>query len=254
MEQQYLVVSFHDLHPGSLACCIRFLDRLKEFGIPRVCLLAVPNWYEREPLTAHPDFCAWLREQPHDVSLHGWTHMAGHRTRRPIEWLVANRYTAGEGEFFKLPGAQAEQLIGRGMETFEQAGIAANGFIAPAWLMEESLLPVLEAKGFRYAVTLNKLYDIRRRRVIRAPVLCCPSRTRLRRALTRPVVAALSVRHRNEPILRMAVHPVDFRYPAIEAFIYRLIARLLEDRRPATYAQLTGPTPEVHIGIPFPKS
>jgi predicted deacetylase len=240
---RHLVVSFHDLHPGSMACCIRFLDRLKALGIPEACLLTVPNWYGSEPLGEHPEFCAWLRGQPHDISLHGWAHVAGHRRRKPIEWLIANRYTAGEGEFFKLPDAQAEELIVRGLEVFREAGISPNGFIAPAWLMEESLLPVLERTGFSYAVTLNRLFDISRRRELRAPVLCCTSRTPLRRALTRQVISALSAMHRNEPVLRVAVHPVDFQYPAIETFTYRLIARLLEDRRPITYAQLIEPAP-----------
>jgi predicted deacetylase len=235
---RHLVVSFHDLHPGSMACCIRFLNRLKSLGIQRASLLIVPNWYECELLGDHPEFCTWLRGQPHDISLHGWAHVAGHRAVRPIEWLVANRYTAGEGEFYRLPAAQAEELIRRGLEVFQEAGIRHGGFVAPAWLMEDSLLPVLERTGFGYAVTLNKLFDIRHRRVLRAPVLCTTSRTPLRRALTRPVVSALSAMHRNEPILRVAVHPVDFRFPAIEAFTYRLIARLLESRQPATYAQL----------------
>ncbi|MDF7800817.1 polysaccharide deacetylase family protein [Pontiellaceae bacterium B1224] len=233
-----LVVSFHDLHPGTMKCCIRFLQRLEIIGVPRASLLVVPNWYDKLSLTRHPECCAWLREQPHDISLHGWTHLAGHRAEKPIEWLMANKYTAGEGEFYKLPPHDAEMLILQGLEVFRRIGIEANGFIPPAWLMKEAHLPILGKVGLDYAVTLNKFFDVQRNKVLRAPVLCTTSRTPLRRALTRQVVSALAKKHANEPILRIAVHPVDFRYPEIEAFIYRLIAQCLETRESTTYDEL----------------
>lgn len=237
-NERKLVVSFHDLHPGSMACCRRFLDRLIALGVPRASLLVVPNWYGREPITDHPDFCAWLREQPHDISLHGWMHAAQHKTRGPMEWLVANHYTAGEGEFYRLPASEAKQLVEKGLELFHQAGLSSKGFIAPAWLMDNALLPMLGKVGFRYSVTLNRFFDISGKREFRVPVLCTTSRTPMRRTLTRPVVSLLAERNVKAPVIRIAVHPIDFQYPKTAVFIDRLIAESLETRQPMTYLDL----------------
>jgi hypothetical protein len=236
--QRKLVVSFHDLHPGSMECCIRFLQRLERVGVHQASLLAVPYWYGREPIVDHPAFCAWLRNVPHDISLHGWTHRAVHRHGKPLEWVMANHYTAGEGEFYRLPDCEAEYLVARGLEMFQSVGIRARGFIAPAWLMEQSFLPVLGRVGLEYAVTLSRIHEIQRGSSLRAPVLCTTSRTQLRRALTRPVVSMLAGMHAREPLLRIAVHPVDFRYPDIEELIFRLIVNALKTRTPTTYRDL----------------
>lgn len=238
MDARKLVVSFHDLHPGSMACCERFLGKLEALGAPRASLLVVPDWYGRAPLCNHPAFCGWLRALPHDIALHGWAHVATHRPQSPADWLVANLYTAGEGEFFRLPPSEAERLVARGLEMFRDCGLRAGGFVAPAWLMEESLVPVLTRCGLEYAVTLSRVLDLRSGRRLFAPVLCTTSRTPLRRALTRAVVARLAAKHADAPVLRIAVHPVDLRHPRIEAFICQLIARALETRTPATYSDL----------------
>ncbi|VGO11695.1 hypothetical protein PDESU_00241 [Pontiella desulfatans] len=233
-----LVVSFHDLHPGSMACCDRFLNRLAALGVPEASLLVVPNWYGEAPLSEHPDFCEWLRGLPHDISLHGCTHVAGHRPEKPLEWLMANKYTAGEGEFYKLSLPEADHLMFQGLEIFREVGIEANGFIAPAWLIQDDHIPLVGKLGLDYCVTFKKIYDMNRLDILRAPVLCTTSRTGLRRALTRQVVSMLASKHAHEDILRIAVHPIDFRFPEIENFIHGLIARTLETREPTTYAKL----------------
>lgn len=237
-EQRRLVVSFHDLHPGTMQCCVRFISRVRSLGVERISLLVVPNWYGGSALEQHPDFCSWLRDLPHDISLHGLTHQAVHRHRNPIEWLVANQYTAGEGEFYKLSVPDARQRVVDGLKIFEAAGIQPGGFIAPAWLMPDEHRPLLSELGLYYAVTFSKVYDLRRDEAIHAPVLCTTSRTRLRRLVTRQVVSAIGRRHAASPVLRIAVHPVDFQHPEIETFIYRLIGASLETRASATYLDL----------------
>ena len=232
------MVVFHDLHPGTMDACIRLLQRMEKLGVRSASLLVVPNWYNRMPLDRHPDFCSCLRELPHDISLHGWAHVASRKPGTPFDWLVANRYTAGEGEFHKLPVPAAGKLVAQGLEIFRQVGIKANGFVAPAWLMEEAHIPILRKAGLGYCTTLTQLIDVRRNRRWRAPVLCCTSRTPLRRRLTRQVVSWLARKHASESILRIAVHPSDFLYPEIEEFNYRLVAEALKTRQPATYRDL----------------
>jgi predicted deacetylase len=237
-HKRKLIVSFHDLHPGTLKCCRRFLQRLEKIGVPRASLLVVPNWYHQSPIHRDAAFCRELQQLDHDISLHGYAHRAGHRPEKPLEWLMANKYTAGEGEFYKLSVAEADLLIFQGLELFRQAGIQPNGFIAPAWLMEDGHIPIVEKAGLNYCVTFKQIYDLKRLEKLRAPVLCTTSRTRLRRALTRQVVSGLAWKHRNEPILRIAVHPVDFQWLEIEDFIFQLIEQCLEDREPTTYQEL----------------
>ncbi|MDF7808177.1 polysaccharide deacetylase family protein [Pontiellaceae bacterium B12219] len=237
-HKRKLIVSFHDLHPGTMECCARFLQRLETVGVPRASLLVVPNWYHQSPIARNPELCDWLQQLDHDISLHGYAHRAGHRPEKPVEWLMANIYTAGEGEFYKLSVPEADMLLFQGLELFRQAGIQANGFIAPAWLMENEHIPIVEKAELSYCVTFKHIYDLKRLETLYAPVLCTTSRTRLRRALTRQVVSGLARKHRNEPILRIAVHPVDFQWPEIEHFIFRLIEQCLADREPTTYQEL----------------
>lgn len=219
-------------------CCSRFLQRMEHLGVHQVSLLVVPNWYDRYPLAAHPEFCDWLRTLPHDIALHGYTHRSGQRHQKPLEWLVARKYTAGEGEFYKLGVEEAEQLLADGLHLFREAGLQPNGFIAPAWLMSEALLPAMKRSGFRYVVTYGSVHDLQTGSSLRAPVLCTTSRTALRRILTRPVVSGLARMYAGEQNLRIAVHPMDLQFPKIENYIYDLIERALSTRQVVTYADL----------------
>jgi predicted deacetylase len=236
--ERKLIVSFHDLHPDTMKCCVRFLRRLERMGVPGVSLLVVPNWYHQAPIYKYPEFSQWLEALHHDISLHGYAHQASHRPKNWLEWLMANAYTAAEGEFYKLPPAAAELLITQGLELFRQAGIKANGFIAPAWLMEEEHLPILGRADLDYSVTFRKIYDLEQQYALRAPVLCTTSRTWLRRGVTRQVVSMLAKKHEREQVLRIAVHPVDFQCPKIECFMYQLIEQCLAGRKPTTYREL----------------
>lgn len=235
-----LVVTFHDLHPGTMEVCQRFIQRVEQLGVPKIGILLVPNWYHQSPINKESAFCEWVRSLDHDISLHGYAHRAGHRPEKPMEWLMANKYTAGEGEFYKLSVPEADMLIFQGLELFRQAGIEANGFIAPAWLMQDDHVPIIEKAGLNYAVTFKKIYDLNGLKKHHAPVLCTTSRSWLRRALTRQVVSGLARMHAKEQILRIAVHPIDFQYMEIEAFIYKLIEQCLVDRAPTTYDELVG--------------
>lgn len=244
-SQRHLIVSFHDLHPGSMADCTRFLRKIEPLGVTAANLLTVPDWHGQTPISNHPDFCHWLRQQQHqhDITLHGLQHRATQETHGTMAQLIAHRYTAGEGEFFRLPAHLAEPLIRKGLDDFLRIGIHPHGFIAPAWLFEPDQLPIIKKLGFTYTVSFRQILNLAADRYIPAPVLVCSTRSLLRRQITRQVVASLARYYESAPILRIAVHPIDFHYPEIEAFNYRMIAQAMEDRTCVTYRDLCRPHP-----------
>ncbi len=104
-----LIVSFHDLHPGSRAQCERFLAMMRELGVVRTTLLVVPRWHGAAPCDEDLGFAAWLRERAaegHEICLHAYVHEVTEVTGNAVQRAMGKHYTAGEGEFYQGVAAQ----------------------------------------------------------------------------------------------------------------------------------------------------
>ena len=75
-------------------------------------------------------------------------------------------------------------------------------------------------------------------RIVPAPVLVWSTRAAWRRFCSRGWVRLWGAWNRRSPVLRVAVHPVDFAYPTIETSVRAAIARALRGREAARYCDL----------------
>lgn len=242
-SERRLVVSFHDLHPGSRAACTRFLEGLAGLGITRVSLLVVPRWHGGAPFTEDAEFTAWLRglaAAGHDICLHGFFHRVEAVTGNAVNRIVGRHYTAGEGEYYQIDRATARDRIDRGLRILAaEAELPVIGFTPPAWLLSADGRAELIAAGLHYTTTFGTVDLLQLDRRLRAPTIVYSCRAAWRRGISRVWVRFWAWVNAGAPILRIAAHPCDFDHPSIEASLWaRVRAALADGRTPATYRDL----------------
>jgi len=238
---RYLIVSFHDLTPHSQSGCRQFLEDLIQLGIHRISLLVVPQWHGEACITENSEFVAWLRslaEMGHEICLHGYTHQADQIGGGPIAQVVSRFYTAQEGEFYSIGSTEAEAKLTAGMDALRTARLPFVGFTAPAWLLSARACEVLRKFGFVYTTYLQHVEFLQENRRIYAPTLVFSVRSAWRRWISIRWVRFWFHWNRKTPVLRLAVHPGDLKYPFIRDTIFRLAQKALKTRTEATYAQL----------------
>ena len=236
-----LIVSFHDLHPGSRAACQRFIDLAAEAGVPRLSLLVVPRWHGGRPFDQDPDFVAWLHQLAdagHDLCLHGDTHAAEEIRGGPVARLMARYYTNSEGEFYQLTRSEAEKKLEDGLERFSSSNLPVHGFTAPAWLLSPPARVALQNRGFHYNTLLGQVELLQENRPIAAPTLVFSCRSGWRRVVSRYWTRFWMRVQAGAPVLRLAVHPCDLEHPSILNSVICLLHRAVKDRRPMTYRDL----------------
>lgn len=234
-----LVVSLHDVSPHTHAASARIIAELAVLGVAHTSLLVIPDHHRRGHFARDAAFCAWLRDMAaagHEIVTHGYYH---ERARRAGETLVQRQitqsYTAGEGEFYDLDRATARALVERGNAELCEAGLQPRGFIAPAWLLGTDAAEALRELGVEYTTTLGTISDLTTGRVWHSQSLVWSVRSGWRRGVSRGWNATLFFRLRDNPLLRISIHPVDCAHMAIWKQIRRLTARALVDREPVTY-------------------
>ncbi|MGH8019867.1 MAG: DUF2334 domain-containing protein [Opitutaceae bacterium] len=238
-----LVVSFHDLHPGSREICARFVERLARLGVPRISLLAVPRWHGGKPLSDDLACVRWMNsavETGHEICLHGFFHRADACVGGPLSRLIARHYTAGEGEFFQISKETACDRLNRGLSILDAAGgLPVVGFTPPAWLMSEAGREAAKACGLRYTTTFSEVEFLQHGGQVAAPTVVYSCRNSWRRLVSRGWVRVWARVQQSAPVLRIAAHPGDFLDPHVERSLYNRIAEALRTgRRPVTYREL----------------
>jgi len=157
-------------------------------------------------------------------------------------WFNRQFLTAGEGEFLSLSEAELTERIDRGRKAFKTClGIDPTGFVAPAWLFNRALIPALRERGFAWTENHWRIYDLRCRESVASPVITWATRTPLHRYGSARLAPALLRCWRERPIVRMAVHPLDFDDPRFVDAIRRTIATALHDRVLDEYERVLAP-------------
>ncbi len=242
-----LVASLHDVHPGSFAAVRAQAGFLSARGVDRFTLLVVPDYHGRGRFDADAGLVGWLRERQaagDDIVLHGFRHWIGPEDagRGLGAWYWRRVYTANEAEFLRLPLARARELLARGREMLEGAGLRTAGFIAPAWLLGEEARAAVWALEFGYTTTISRVL-YRDGREVRARSLCWSSRAAWRRLGSRVWNGALwrRLRRAGSPVARLALHPRDLEHPAMRSQIGRIVEEATGGGwRGAVYSELAG--------------
>ncbi len=236
-----LIISFHDLHPGSWDCCRRFLERCRSYGANTLSLLLVPQYHGHPPFTENQAFVRWLNkvsERGYEICLHGYYHKAENISGGFKDRMVANYYTNREGEFYQLSAKMAKQRVSDGLHLLKRAKLPVYGFTAPAWLISNAARQVLIESGFLYQSLWGRVELLQSGASIPAPTLVYGSRSAPHRVISRAWIPFFYQWNRKDTILRLAVHPNDFRYPAIEDRLYALLQEALHTRTASTYLDL----------------
>ncbi len=240
------VVSLHDVSPLTRDVFTAMLGELVEAGVTKTSLLVIPDHHHRGHMLDDVGFCRWLESLAragHEVVVHGYYHQ---RSRKADEDLrqrwVTSVYTMGEGEFYDLSYDEAFSLLARAREDFARLDIPApQGFIAPAWLLGPAALRAVRAAGFAYTTTLTgvhsisgKFYDSRQD-FMRSQSLVYSCRNSWRRGCSLIWNAVLRRRLQTSPLLRLGLHPPDYRHASIWRQIMRSVGEEVTRREPMTY-------------------
>ncbi|HJT80435.1 MAG TPA: polysaccharide deacetylase family protein [Chthoniobacterales bacterium] len=236
---QSLIVSLHDVAPGTSDVCKNILAEFQRHGIKASSLLVVPNYHHRGSSFENRSFVSWLQELEaagHEIVIHGYFHQ---RPRRPGESLgnrfLTQVYTQDEGEFFDIEYKEARRRITTAREEFEEAGLKPHGFVAPAWLLGAEAERAVRDAGIEYTTRLASVHDLRSGDAFNARSLVYSVRNGWRRAASLCWNAALAQIFRNNALMRVSVHPVDYEHAAIWQQIIGFLREMASERTPTTY-------------------
>jgi len=242
-----LVVSVHDVSPRSREICECMLQALAKFGVTRTSLLVVPNHHHRGHFLEDPEFCRWLAtraREGHELVVHGYFHQRAAQCGDDLrDRFITRTYTANEGEFYDLSASAATELLERAKADFANFRDAyarelppPTGFIAPAWLLGKEAESAVRNAGFGYTTRLATFENLRTNQVTHSQSLVYSPRNAWRRLVSRGWNATLARRLRNNPLLRIGLHPPDFKFTASWNQIERLVAAARAERNAITYA------------------
>jgi predicted deacetylase len=241
-----LLVSVHDVAPIHVDRVAKAERLLASLGVSAVTYLLVPNFHRAgPPVHERQEFVSWCRAaRPFDVQwfLHGYYHediaastSDDARARGLKPWLARRFMTAGEGEFLTLRGDALRDRLQSGIESFTAClGFAPSGFVAPAWLFNDELLPALARSGIAFTEDHFRVFDVEAGRRIDAGAITWATRTLVRKYGSLVTARALRGVWRTRPTLRLAVHPFDFDHPATVSSIARTLDAVRKDRELVT--------------------
>jgi uncharacterized protein len=234
-----LLVSLHDVSPRHALSVEAILSEFVSLGLPLAVLLVVPDFHGRWPLTDNPEFTKRLREWSglgHELALHGFFHLEQPQdqatSRGAAAFLRRQFMTAGEGEFLSMDPDRQRAMLERGLAMWAGCGLERPvGFVPPAWLHRPDLPSTLWDMGFSWTENHAGL-AYRSRPFLRSPVITWASRDAVRR-IGSLAFAPLALRAwRNEPVLRVAIHPHDWDHPSLVRSIRSTLRRAARMRTP----------------------
>jgi hypothetical protein len=233
-----LVVSLHDLHPGSLGAIAEQRRLLAEWGVARRSVLVVPQFHHGARFEEMGgEVRAWQGEGD-EMVLHGYYHDLLDQGEKVANLFWTRLYTNGEAEFLDLSRAEARLRLERGRRELEKEGLEVRGFIAPAWLMASYLPVMLAEMGFAHTTTVSHFFSLKRGRTISSQSLCWSTRAAWRRACSLGWNRHLLGRSLENRLLRISLHPDDLTHVAIRKQIERSVKTALDAGFQAvTYAE-----------------
>ncbi|GAB4247033.1 MAG: DUF2334 domain-containing protein [Candidatus Methylacidiphilales bacterium] len=237
MSARALIVSLHDLHPGSLQVVRAQVADLEAIGIGNTSLLVVPEFHHGSLCEDHAETVAFLearRAAGDDLVLHGYYH---DRVNLPVgNYFWTRMYSNNEAEFYAIAEEEAERRLEAGLSLWSRRGWPVGGFIAPGWLMSASLEGVLRRLGFIYTTRLREIVSLCDGRVTKSQSLCYSTRSWWRVPMSLAWNRFLFERLLGQPVIRLGLHPGDWAVDQIRCQALELARRALElGYRPMTY-------------------
>lgn len=236
--QPLLFVSLHDVTPYYSNEIRAMMELLDELNVTGTSLLTIPH-YRGVSLNQDPKFSGWLRarsEKGDEVVLHGWQHVEHRKPKGLARHLRRMLFTRGEGEFLGLSEDECGELLDNGLKLLAAMDFSPRGFVAPAWLIEKSLYPVLRERGFIYTTRQSGIVDLADGRLMLSPALVLRGSSNTMSKLSRFVNNIRIGFNGRRDIIRVAIHPIDVRYRALPWY-RTILTKLLAERRSITYGR-----------------
>ncbi|MBX7158212.1 MAG: polysaccharide deacetylase family protein [Verrucomicrobiae bacterium] len=244
MNGKHLIVSLHDVHPGSLERIREQTQFCENLGVFPLSLLVVPHYHQQKKIIDCPVTVAWLQErqaQGDEMVLHGYYHQRVAQKNALNNWFWTRFYTQNEAEFYDLNQHEANHRIEQGRQLLEEIGLITKGFIAPAWLMSQDVFRVIFEKKFHYTNTISKIFftssNSKTIRNVSSRSLCYSTRAKWRSETSLIWNRALGRRLRSKNLIRLSLHPNDLTFPAIRRQVEFFLKDVMEQGfQPITYA------------------
>lgn len=234
-----LIVSLHDVSPVTFEASRAIVQDLRTASVGRLSLLVVPNHHHLGHFLNDPALCDWLKaraEDGYETVVHGYYHQRDSKVGESVkDRLITEVYTAGEGEFFDVSEAEADEKLGKALAEFAELGLHPTGFIAPAWLLSTEGRESVRKHGFRYTTTLRDIIDLQRGTIYPTQSLVYSVRSAWRRQSSIVWNPFLKGTLAKTSVIRLGIHPPDWKFPAIRAQILRFAASLARERDVTTY-------------------
>ncbi|MEO7114255.1 MAG: polysaccharide deacetylase family protein [Caldimonas sp.] len=236
-EGPTICIVLHDAAPSTRSACLRTLAAVRQVaGDVPLTLLAVPRYHDEPSM---PEFEAWLGERSSrgdELALHGLTHLDAGNAENWRDSIRRSHYTRGEGEFWALPRGEALRRIDLGIEWFAKNGWPLSGFVAPAWLIGPGAWSAIVERPFDYTATLRELIHLPGRQATTSQSIVYSTSRGWRRSLSVAWNTAVAISERNNPVLRLELHPRDADFTGVRSSWQRILERALKTRKPATVA------------------
>jgi predicted deacetylase len=241
-----VVVSLHDVSPMTRGTCDAMLRELEGIGIQKVSLLVIPDHHGKGHFLKDRPFCDWLRDRVNrgcEPVIHGYHHRRQRRSGEGFltRWITRS-YTADEGEFYDLSEEEARARVEKAKKEFGEIGLMPDGFIAPAWLLGPDAERGARRAKIRYTVRLGGVIDLADGGgSAHSQSLVYSVRSGWRRAISLRWNPFLYARLSGNPLLRVSLHPPDFKYPDVWRQAIGLIRDAVDSGRvPMTYGEWVG--------------
>lgn len=234
-----LCVSIHDVAPHTWPLCARLVEAIRAVAPIPLTFLVVPA-YHHLPVAnpglydRHLERCMCNGDE---LALHGYTHLD--EAPPATSWRQRFRrevVTLREGEFAALDTAEARRRLAQGLAWFEQRGWPVCGFVAPAWLLGPGGVQALTEFPFQYTTSFGAFHLLRHGIAVAAPSLVYSARNPAGRWFSQRWTTLRAGLQSKAPLVRLALHPNDARFPALLQHCQHLIERLLRRRTALTKA------------------
>ncbi len=255
-----VLISFHDVTPYHLPRLQKAEQILTQWGVPKINYLFIPDYHRKNQqldkviLSTFKQWTGENRTFAVQWLLHGYYHLetskntneVSNKLSLPIGKRLKGKFlTANEGEFLTLSSPEIRARIREGQTAFTDFfHCSPEVFVAPAWLFNEHLFPILKDHQFRITEDHSFIYLLDKDKKIPAPVITWATRTRLRRLISQTGCPILNRWWSGKDLLRIALHPFDFDHPATINSIEKVIKNALNKREPILYKELLPPRHE----------